>query len=173
MPPMPMLKDVIFSDLERELAVTRKVLAAVPTDRLDWKPHAKSMSLGQLAIHVATLPEWMTQTLARDVLDFASAPRPPKSVANSAELLKLFDDRAAALREAVAAFDPAAWDAPWSLKNGAQVFTTQPRSKVFRVWDLNHMVHHRGQLCLYLRLLEVRVPTVYFNTADDPTFVFD
>ena len=170
---MPTLKDVIFCDLERELAVTRKVLAAIPSDRLDWKPHAKSMSLGQLAIHVATLPEWLTQTLAQDALDFASAPRPPKAVASAAELLKLFDDRVAALRQAVAGFDPAAWDAPWILRNGAQVITTQPRSKVYRVWDLNHMIHHRAQLCVYLRLLEVRVPVVYFNTADDQDIVFE
>jgi uncharacterized damage-inducible protein DinB len=177
MPPvpsaMPAVKDVMFGDLERELAVTRKVLAAVPSDRLDWKPHAKSMALGQLAIHVATLPEWLTQTLARDVLDFASAPRPPKSVADNAELLRLFDEHVTALGQAVANFDPAAWDAPWSLTNGAQVITTQPRSKVYRVWDLNHLIHHRGQLCVYLRLLDVRVPTVYFNTADDPAFIFD
>jgi uncharacterized damage-inducible protein DinB len=170
---MPALKDVMFCDLERELAVTRKVLAAIPADRLDWKPHAKSMSLGQLAIHVATLPEWLTQTLAQDALDVANAPRMPRAVANNAELLKLFDDRVAALRQAVAGFDPAGWEAPWALRNGEQVITTQPRWKVYRVWDLNHLVHHRGQLCVYLRLLEVRVPTVYFNTADDPGFVFE
>jgi uncharacterized damage-inducible protein DinB len=170
---VPDLKDVMFGDLERELGVTRKVLAAVPTDRLDWKPHAKSMSLGQLAIHVATLPEWMTVTLAQDALDYAASPRMPKTVGDSAELLKLFDDRVVALRAAVARFDPAAWDGPWVLKNGEQVITTQPRSRVYRIWDFNHLVHHRGQLCVYLRLLEVRVPVVYFNTADDPQFVFE
>jgi uncharacterized damage-inducible protein DinB len=170
---MPNLKDVIFGDLERELTVTRKVLAAVPADKFDWKPHAKSMSLGKLSIHVATLPEWMTHTLAQDVLDFATAPHPPQSVADTPALLTLFDDRADALRQAVAKFDPAAWDATWTMKNGAQIFTSQPRSKVFRVWDLNHMIHHRGQFCLYLRLLEVKVPTVYFNTADEPGFVFE
>jgi uncharacterized damage-inducible protein DinB len=173
MPPVPSLKDVIFADLERELAITRKVLAAVPSDKLDWKPHAKSMSIGQLAIHVATLPEWMTATLAQDVLDFATAPRPPKSVTDTAEMLKLFDGHVAALRQAVTRFDPASWDAPWTIKNGAQVVTTQPRSKVYRVWDLNHMIHHRGQLCLYLRLLDIRVPVVYFNTADDPNMTFE
>jgi uncharacterized damage-inducible protein DinB len=170
---MPHLKDVIFSDLERELAVTRNVLAAVPADRFDWKPHPKSMSLGQLALHVATLPDWMQVTLAQDALDFASAPRPPKTFAGTAELLRLFDDIVAKLRQAAAAFDPAAWDAPWTLKNGNQVITTQPRSRVYRIWDLNHLVHHRGQLCLYLRLLDVRVPVVYFNTADDPQMVFE
>ena len=167
------LRAMLFADLERELGVTRKVLAAVPSDKLDWRPHEKSMTLGKLAIHVATLPEWMKDALAHEVLDVAAAPRPPQSVADTQELLKLFDDRAAGLRAAAAAFDPAGWDATWTMKNGEQVFTTQPRSKVYRAWCFNHMIHHRGQLCLYLRLLNVRVPTVYFNTADDPAFVFE
>ncbi len=163
----------MFGDVERELMVTRKVLAALPLEKFDWKPHEKSMSLGQLGIHVATLPEWAMDALAHDVLDFATAPRPPKRVADTAELLKLFDEKAEALRAAVKAFDPAKWDGTWMMKNGEQVFTTQKRSKVYRVWCLNHMVHHRGQLCLYLRLLDVTVPTVYFNTADDKTMVFE
>jgi uncharacterized damage-inducible protein DinB len=163
----------MFGDLERELTVTRKVLAAIPIDKFDWKVHEKSMSLGQLALHVATLPEWAKDSLATDVLDFATAPRPPKRVTDSAELLKIFDDRAVALRAAVAAFDPAGWDATWTMKNGDHVFTSQPRSKVYRIWSLNHLVHHRAQLCVYLRLLNVPVPTVYFNTADDQTWVFE
>jgi len=113
------IRSMLFGDLERELSVTRKVLAAVPSDKLDWKPHEKSMSLGKLAIHVATLPEWMKDALAHDVLDFATAPRPPQSVANTDELLYLFDDRAGGLRAAAAAFDPAGWDATWTMKNGS------------------------------------------------------
>lgn len=168
------LKEIIFGDVERELLITRKVLAALPVDKhFDWKPHEKSMSLGQLGIHVATLPEWAMDSLAHDVLDFATAPRPPKRVANSAELLKLFDEKAAGLREAIAAFDTEKWHGDWTMKNGDKVFTTQQRSKVYRIWSLNHLVHHRAQLCLYLRLLNVAVPTVYFNTSDDPSWVFD
>jgi uncharacterized damage-inducible protein DinB len=167
------LKEIMFSDVERELAVTRKVLAVLPLDKFDWKPHEKSMSLGQLGIHTATLPEWAMDAIAHDVLDFATAPRPPKRVADTAELLRLFDEKSAALLGAIMKFDPAKWDATWTMKNGEQVFTTQKRSKVYRVWCLNHMIHHRGQLCLYLRLLNVPVPTVYFNTADDPSFVFE
>jgi len=167
------IKTVMFGDLERELTVTRKVLAALPLKEFDWKVHEKSMSLGQLAIHVATLPEWAMDALSHDVLDFATAPRPPKRVADTAELLKLFDEKVAALRAAVKAFDPAKWDADWTIKNGDKVFTTQQRSKVFRIWSLNHLVHHRAQLCVYLRMLGVAVPTVYFNTSDDPSWVFD
>ena len=167
------LKQIIFGDLERELAVTRNVLAALPLNQFDWKPHDKSMSLGQLAIHVATLAEWATDALAHDLLDFATAPRPPKRVADSAELLKLFDEKVALLRAAAANFDPHTWHSTWTLKNGTQVFTSQPRSKVYRIWSLNHLIHHRAQLALYLRLLNLPVPTVYFNTADDPTWRFD
>ncbi|HVT80904.1 MAG TPA: DinB family protein [Phycisphaerae bacterium] len=167
------LKEIIFGDLERELKVTRKVLAALPLKEFDWKVHEKSMSLGQLAIHVATLPEWAMDALAHDVLDFATAPKPPKRVADTAELLKLFDDKCAGLRAAVEAFDPEQWHEDWTIRNGDKVFTTQQRSKVFRIWSLNHLVHHRAQLCVYLRLLGVGVPTVYFNTSDDPAWVFD
>lgn len=166
-------KQIAFGDLERELAVTRKVLEAVPIEQFDWTPHAKSMSLGKLALHVATLPDWARNALAEDDLDFASAPRPPVRVESRAELLALFDKAAAGLKDAAAKFDPAAWNRTWTMRNGEQVFTQAPRPKVFRIWSVNHLVHHRGQLCVYLRLLNVPVPTVYFNTADDPTWVFE
>ena len=162
-----------FGDVERELAVTRRVLAALPDAHLGWKPHPKSMSLGQLAIHVAYLPDWARGALASDVLDFATAPRPPKSVADVRELLEHFDRNAAAFRAAIAAFDPAKYRDLWTLRNGDQVFVSKPRPIVYRVWSMNHLIHHRGQLCLYLRPLDVKVPTVYFNTADEPAFVFE
>ena len=163
----------LFCDLERELAVTRKVLAVVPGEKFEWKPHAKSMSLGKLAIHVATLPEWMANALAQDVLDFANAPRPPQEVADNAALMALFEERVKGLKEAVAGFDPQTWEKMWTMKNGAQIFTQQPRWKVYKSWCFNHLIHHRGQLCVYLRLLDVKVPVVYFNTADEPDFVFE
>jgi uncharacterized damage-inducible protein DinB len=131
------------------------------------------MSLGQLAIHVAELPEWARSALAGDELDLAAAERPPKSRASSDELLRYFDDRAADLRQAIAQFDMARWNQTWTMRNGAHTFTSTPRPTVFRIWSLNHLVHHRAQLCIYLRLLNVPVPTVYFNTADDPAWVFE
>ena len=173
MPDRREFHEVAFGDVERELAVTRRVLEAVPDAHLSWKPHEKSMSLGQLAIHVAYLPDWARGALASDVLDFASAPRPPKSVTGVRELLEHFDRNAAAFRTALAAFDPAKYRDVWTLRNGDQVFVSKPRPTVYRVWSMNHLIHHRGQLCVYLRLLDVKVPTVYFNTADDPAFVFE
>ena len=167
------LKTAVFGDLERELEVTRKVLAALPEGQKGWKPHDKSMSLERLALHVATLPGWCRVTLAADQLDFASAPRPPESFKDVAELLALFDKQVVELREAVANFDMTQWHNPWTLRNGTQVIVTKPRPFVYRVWNLNHLVHHRGQLALYLRLLNVPVPTIYFNTADNPEFNFE
>jgi uncharacterized damage-inducible protein DinB len=167
------LKDVVFGDLERELAVTRRVLERLPEEKYDWRPHEKSMTLGLLAIHVADMPDWIRGTFAADELDAASAPRPPAELKGRGELLARFDRNVAAMREAIAGFDMANWERDWTMRNGAQVFVTRPRPVVYRVWCANHMIHHRGQLCLYLRMLDVPVPTVYFNTADEPAFVFE
>jgi uncharacterized damage-inducible protein DinB len=167
------LKNTVFSDLERELTVTRTVLEWLPEKHYEWKPHEKSMSLGQLALHVATLPDWIRVTIDQDELDVATAPRPPAVVGTRAELLERFDRNVAVLREAVARFEVANWDRPWTMRRGEVVMVTRPRPMVYRVWCLNHLIHHRGQLCVYLRLLNVPVPTVYFNTADDPNWVFD
>ncbi len=166
------LKDVVFLDLERELSVTRAVLERLPQEQFAWKPHEKSMSLGRLGMHVADLPDWMRITLAQDELDFASAPPPPVEPNETRTLLARFDKNAAALSDFVKTFDVAKLQEPWTMRNGDQVIVTRPRDFVYRAWCLNHLVHHRGQLCLYLRLLNVPVPTVYFNTADDPAWVF-
>jgi len=171
--PIPSLKDVIFGDLERETAVTRKVLERLPEAHFDWKPHEKSMSLERLALHVADMPDWIRASVAADELDAASAPRPPAKLENLAQLLERFDRNVVAMRQAVERFDVANWNHPWTMRQGEQVIVTKPRPIVYRVWCINHMIHHRAQLCLYLRLLNVPVPTVYFNTADDPQFVFE
>jgi uncharacterized damage-inducible protein DinB len=173
MPNDPLLTEAVFGDLERELAVTRKVLERCPPEHYDWKPHVKSMSLGRLAVHVADLPDWMRVTIGQDELDTASAPRPPAEVKTLDDLMLRFEKNVVALREAVARFDMAKLNDPWSMRNGAQVVVTRPRLMVYRVWCINHLVHHRAQLCVYLRLLNVPVPTVYFNTADDPAWVFE
>ena len=168
----PTATQIAFVDLERELAVTRNVLERLPEEHYGWKPHEKSMTLGRLASHVADLPGWIRVTIAQDELDFATSPPPPPPAANRDELLARFDKNAVAVREAVARFDPANFSRDWTLRNGEQVLTARPNDYVYRVWCMNHMIHHRAQLCLYLRLLNIPVPTVYFNTADDPAWVF-
>jgi uncharacterized damage-inducible protein DinB len=169
----PSPKQIAFSDIERELAVTRKVLAALPEKHFAWKPHEKSMSLGRLATHVGNLPDWARGALDDDGMDFSTAPRPPENIATSAELLRYFDEKAAGLRAAIQKFDMARWPATWTMRNAQQTITAQPRPIVFRIWCVNHLINHRAQLCLYLRLLNVPVPTVYFNTADDQTWMFE
>jgi len=169
-PPSP--TDIIFWDLERELAVTRKVLEHLPPEHFAWKPHEKSMSLGNLALHVAALPDWARGAIGEDGLDAATVPRPPADVKSRKDLLDYFDRNVTALRDVVGRFDPAKYGQTWTMRNGQQIMTAQPRATVYRVWCLNHLIHHRAQLCLYLRLLNIPVPTVYFNTADDPSWVF-
>src|ERR1700744_5459485 len=108
-----LVKEDLFTDLERELTVTRKVLERLPQEHYKWKAHEKSMSLGQLATHVATLPDWIRATLAADELDAASAPRPPAELKDRDHLLAIFDGHVAALRPIVEKFDPANWNHPW------------------------------------------------------------
>jgi uncharacterized damage-inducible protein DinB len=167
------LKAIAFGDVQRELGITRKVLERVPEKHFDWKPHEKSLSLMRLAIHVAYLPEWARDTLESDVLDVASAPRPPERLASTQEILGHFDRNAAGLAAAIEAFDMGNWGKTWSLRKGDQVMTAKPRPFAFRVWCINHMIHHRAQVNVYLRLLNVPVATIYFNSADDPTWLFD
>src|SRR5207253_2656128 len=138
-----------------------------------FTPHAKSMSLGRLAMHVATLPQWMTDTLSRDELDMATAEGPRQEPTGRQDLLATFDANVVKVREAMARIDDAALTKNWSLRNGATVLYTAPRALVFRVWCVNHLVHHRAQLCVYLRLLNEPVPAVYFNSADEPEWVFE
>ena len=171
--PSPSLKEIAFGDLERELAVTRTVLERLPPEHYGWKAHEKSMNLGQLALHIAELPNWIYVTIAQDELDASQAPRTPAELKERAELLARFDGHVTKMHDAVEHFDIANWNQPWTMRHGQEVIVTKPRSMVYRVWCLNHLIHHRAQLCVYLRLLNVPVPTVYFNTADNPAMVFD
>jgi uncharacterized damage-inducible protein DinB len=165
--------EAAFGDFEREMRVTRAVLQSLPETHYGWKPHEKSMTLGKLALHVADLPGWVAAAIGQDELDAASAPRSPAELKSRPDLLDRFDRNAAEARAAIEKFDLSKLTAPWTMRNGEHVLVTRPRLMVYRIWCVNHLIHHRAQLCLYLRLLNVPVPTVYFNTADDPNWVFD
>lgn len=157
-------------EFDQEMATTRRVLERVPDDKLDWKPHARSMSLGQLASHVAQLPEWMTYTFDTDEFDFRPTDGPAWALADcktSRELLDLFDGSVTAARRSIGRAGEDSLDAPWTLKGGEQTIFTLPRWTVFRTWGMNHIIHHRAQLSVYLRLLEVPVPGIYGPTADE------
>jgi uncharacterized damage-inducible protein DinB len=139
---------------------------------MDWTPHPKSMTLQKLASHVATMPEWFHATLAADELDFATA-KPPPDYKTRSEMLEGFDASVAKARTALAAVKSEQWQAPWTVRQGPQVIHSASRYKIYRVWDMNHLIHHRGQLNLYLRLLNVPVATIYFNSADEPEWKFE
>ena len=159
--------DALLPEFDHEMATTRRVLERVPEAQFAWKPHDKSMSLSELAGHLSHIPYWCTATLQDTSLDLATYPRhPPPST--RADLLQGFDDRVAAARaKLVTAADPE-FLVPWTLKHGDQEFFTMPRISVLRTFVMNHMVHHRGQLTVYLRLNNVPVPAIYGPTADEP-----
>ncbi|HEX6913035.1 MAG TPA: DinB family protein [Longimicrobium sp.] len=169
-PAAPSLKRVALGDLEHELANNRAVLERVPDDKLDWKPHPRSFSLGQLAIHVARLPFWITSTLQNDFFDLAGITHNAPA-ASRQDLLDAFDQTAAEMRAAMEAADDAALMRMWELRMGDRVLQRMPKIAVVRGFGISHFIHHRGQLTVYLRLLEVPLPPLYGPTADEqPSF---
>jgi uncharacterized damage-inducible protein DinB len=168
----PTPTSLAFSDLDRELTVTRRVLERLPEEHFAWKAHEKSMPLGHLAQHVVNLVQWCLDTIEKDVLDMATIPPMQKAPTTLAALLQSFDEKAAKLRAAVASLNDAALAQPWSLKNGTETLVTHPRAFILRTWCLSHLIHHRAQLCVYLRLLNLPVPAVYFNSSDEPEWMF-
>lgn len=151
-------------EFDREMATTRRVLERVPSDRGRWKPHDKSFPLGHLAQLVSLMPGWFTAMLTRDHIDLAAGAG--YSYETTETLLERFDSAVAEARETIRATRDADLDTPWSLRLGDRVLDTSPRRKVVRE-NMNHLVHHRGQLTVYLRLLDVPVPSIYGPTADE------
>lgn len=164
---MPATAAELYADLDQELAATRRVLTRVPFEHWDWKPHAKSFSLGRLATHLAELPHFAEVMATTDELDMAAAPYAPTAIHSRDELLALFDARAAAMRRTVSALDEAGLARHWRLRMGDAVFLDAPRSLLLRQHGVSHPVHHRAQLTVYLRLLDVPVPGLYGPSADD------
>jgi len=156
-------------EFDQEMALTRKVLERVPEDRLSWKPHPKSWTLAELATHVAWIGAWTSVTLQMPELDLASptAPPSPKPAATRADLLALFDGMLTVARPALEGADAECLAKPWSLRAGDKVFFTLPRGGVMRTFVLNHLIHHRGQLEVYLRMNDVPLPAIYGPSADE------
>jgi uncharacterized damage-inducible protein DinB len=161
--------DSLIPEFDHEMATTRKVLERVPEDRFDWRPHQKSFSLGVLAKHVATLPTWGTETLTRSEIDLVGN-SPPASAASKSELLGAFDKNVAEVRAALAGKSDAELMAMWSLKRNGKTVFSMPKTTVLRSFVLNHLIHHRAQLTVYLRLLDIPVPSIYGPSADEPAF---
>jgi uncharacterized damage-inducible protein DinB len=165
---MPLI-DALLPEFDHEMTTTRKLLERVPDDRRDWKPHVRSFSLGQLAQHVATIPSWGLVTLTQSEFDVGDG-APPEALRARSELLDAFDKHVADTRAALAGKTDAELMAPWSLKRNGQVIFSMPKAAVWRSFVLNHLVHHRGQLSVYLRLLDVPVPPIYGPSADEAAF---
>ena len=158
---------LMFADLPTEFATTRRLLARVPADKADWKPHAKSMSLGRLAAHVAELPGFAMAIVSADELDFAKGQYVPVPFDSTEQVLAVFDERSAKMQAVV---DGADWEAlakSWTLRSGDHVILQGQKGTLLRSLGMSHIAHHRGQLAVYLRLLDVPLPSIYGPTADE------
>jgi uncharacterized damage-inducible protein DinB len=157
----------MLAELQQEGIATRKILAQVPLDKKDWKPHEKSMTLASLARHVAEIYGWSKETIVMDELDFAKMDFTPKTLETNDELLALFDKCLATSTEILEKTTDEEMAKPWSMRNGEVIYFTMPKAQVMRTWVLNHSVHHRAQLGVYLRLLNIHLPGTYGPSADE------
>src|SRR5665213_2979465 len=166
---MPM-NQALLPQYDHEMANTRKTLERVPDGKFDWKPHHKSMALGALAVHIASMPQWAGMTMETPNFDVRSgggaAARPPE-LKTTAEVLAFFDRNSADARAAIAAATDESLMTPWSLLSDGKTIFTMPRVAVLRSMIMNHMIHHRAQLGVYLRLNDVPVPATYGPSADE------
>ena len=161
------INEGLIAELQHEAASTKKMLERVPTDKNDWKPHEKSMKLGRLASHVAELPGWIAMTMTTDELDLSKMDYKPVIAATTEELTGILDTN---VDKAVSALKNATMEdfqKMWTLRNGNNVFFTMPRIGVIRSMAYSHHYHHRGQLSVYLRLLDIPVPGMYGPSADE------
>ncbi|HUM06854.1 MAG TPA: DinB family protein [Terriglobales bacterium] len=167
------MKESLLSEFDMEMANTRRTLERIPDEKFDWKPHPKSGTLGWMAGHLANLPYWTVVTLTWDSLDLAPAGAPvwtPPKPANRKEVLDFFDKHKAEARTVLASTPEADYAKPWALLMGGKELFRHPRAEVLRRMVLNHSIHHRGQLTMYLRLLDVPVPALYGPSADEQAF---
>ena len=160
--------DGLLAELEQEAATTRRVLERIPQEHLSWRPHPKSMSLGQLALHVATVPGLVAEIAAVDVAAPNSFNQPEAATAR--ELVPALAESVAKAKRALGAYDDAKMAATWRLQKDGREVLAMPRVAFVRAIMLNHWYHHRGQLLVYLRLLNLSVPSVYGPTADENPF---
>jgi uncharacterized damage-inducible protein DinB len=164
------ISDSLLPEFDQEMANTHKVLERVPADRFSWKPHPKSFSMGALAAHVANMADWASLTLTSDSFDYAPPGAPPYQTPEfptTADLVAAFDKSVAQARSALASADDANLTAPWSLMAGGKTVMTMPRVAVIRSFVMNHIIHHRAQLTVYIRMNDVPVPALYGPSADE------
>ena len=162
-----MLGESLLVEFDHEMAVTRRLLDRVPEAAFSWKPHEKSFSLGGLAMHLARLPHWGTQILEGDAYDAGMESPPKPDPASLAEVLAAFDRNVTEVRRALTTRSDAELRATWTLKKAAHVVLSMPKVSALRRFMLHHVIHHRGQLTVYLRLQNVALPPIYGPSADE------
>ena len=161
------IKDGLLGELKHEAGTTRKVLERIPAEIFDWKPHEKSMTMKGLAAHVADMYSWISTTIETDGLDFAAGYDQPNP-ATTEELTALLDKNVAAAANSLQNVEDEKFMENWTLRNGEQVFFTMMKIQVLRGMVMNHIIHHRGQLSVYLRMNDIPVPGLYGPSADEP-----
>jgi uncharacterized damage-inducible protein DinB len=166
-----MIRDLLLPEFDREMATTRELLERIPDAHLGWRPHARSYTLGELGTHIARLPTWAVKTLTDAEFDT----NPPdgtgfvsRTLSSTADIVAYFGSYMYGARAALLSAPDEAFAVPWSLKKGGVTIFTMPRADVFRSFFMCHVVHHRGQLTVYLRMLDVPLPQIYGPTADAP-----
>jgi uncharacterized damage-inducible protein DinB len=163
------LNQALLPEFDHEIATTRKLLERIPEDKLGWKPHEKSMSLGKLATHLATIGGFADAIVGVDSFDVANSPPSPE-LKSRTEILGSFDKTSASARKAIAGASDEQLMKPWTLLASGKTLLTLPRIGVLRSFFMNHSIHHRGQLSVYLRLNNVPVPSIYGPSADENPF---
>jgi uncharacterized damage-inducible protein DinB len=159
--------DALLPEFDHEMAVTRKVIERVNDAQFGWKPHEKSMSLGRLATHVAEIPQWGRTILVQPEFNMVDGEYKPTAAATTAEVLQLFDGQVKTIREILAARTDAELMGTWTFKQNGQELFAMPRAAAWRSWVMNHLIHHRGQLSVYLRQTGSKVPGIYGPSADE------
>lgn len=161
------IASAFLGELENEAKVTRSVLERVPSEKFAWQPHEKSMTMGRLAVHCAEMFGWTKETLKSDVLDFSTMDYTPFEPKTTEELLAFFDDHIAKAKAILSETSDETFLTDWTMRNGEQVYFTMPKVAVMRTFVMNHIIHHRGQLSVYLRLNDIPVPSIYGPSADE------
>ena len=161
------LRDTLLPELDHEAAVTRRLLERVPDDAFEWRPHERSMSLGRLATHLAELVRWGNWILDRESYEYVEKTSPGHVEPSRAHVLQLFDQHVAEVRRNLAGRTEGELFAPWAIRSGGRVVMSMPRVAALRRYLFNHLVHHRGQLSVYLRMHNVPLPPIYGPSADE------
>lgn len=156
-----------LGEFEHEAESTRRLLERVPMDKWNWKPHEKSMSLGKLAFHVAEIPGWVSDTLDNDEFDFTKTPYVPKEEGTTDDLMKFYDECVKNAKTSIQNSTDENFMKTWTFRNGETIYFAMPKIQALRGFCFNHMYHHRGQLTVYLRLLNVPLPSIYGPSADE------